>query len=155
VIHTLTDGECFTTARRTRGNRVSADDNVKTIQHVYEAFGRGDVAAILEVVADDVDWGAEAASTEAPWWGVRTDKQAVTDFFAQIASTYEVLEFTPLVMIGDGDDVLTVVRFRAKATKSGKTADMEIHHHFHFTGGKISRYRGTEDTLQTWRVLEG
>ena len=47
--------------------------------------------------------------------GVRTGKDAVADFVAQVAATYEVLD----------------------------------HHHFHFRDGKISRYRGSEDTLQT------
>jgi ketosteroid isomerase-like protein len=41
------------------------------------------------------------------------------------------------------------VRYRASATKTGKSVDMEIHHHFRFTDGKISHYRGSEDTLQT------
>jgi len=134
---------------------MSADDNVKTIQQVYEAFGRGDVAAILDTLTDDVDWASEAASTEVPWWGVRNGKGAAADFFAQIAATQEVLEFTPLAMVGEGDDVLTVVHYRAKSTKTGKSVGMEIHHHFHFRGGKISRYRGSEDTLQTLRVFEG
>jgi ketosteroid isomerase-like protein len=133
---------------------MSANDNVKTIEAVYEAFGRGDVAAILDAVTDDVDWASEASSTEVPWWGVRNGKEQVTDFFVQLAANEEVLEFTPLAMVGDGNDVLTVVRYRAKATKTGKTVDMEIHHHFHFTGGKISRYRGSEDTLQTLRSYE-
>ncbi len=133
---------------------MSADDNVKTIQAIYEAFGRGDVAAILDALTDDVDWASETNSTEVPWWGVRNGKEQVTDFFTQLAANEEVLEFTPLAMVGDGDDVLTVVRYRAKATKTGKTVDMEIHHHFHFSGTKISRYRGSEDTLQTLRSYE-
>jgi ketosteroid isomerase-like protein len=133
---------------------MASSDNVKTIQATYEAFGRGDVATILDALADDVDWGSESASTEIPWWGVRNGKEAAADFFRQLADNSEVLEFTPLVMIGEGDDVLTVVRYRAKATKTGKSVDMEIHHHFHFTGGKISRYRGSEDTLQTLRAFQ-
>ena len=48
---------------------MSADANIKTIMGVYEAFGRGDVAAIVEAVTDDVDWAAEAAGTAAPWSG--------------------------------------------------------------------------------------
>ena len=44
---------------------MSADANLKTIGAAYEAFGRGDVAAILDLVADDVDWAAEAASPTA------------------------------------------------------------------------------------------
>ena len=35
---------------------MSDNDNIKTIARVYEAFGRGDVATILDALADDVDW---------------------------------------------------------------------------------------------------
>lgn len=35
---------------------MSADDNIKTIQTVYEAFGRGDIAGILDAVSEDIDW---------------------------------------------------------------------------------------------------
>ena len=45
---------------------MSADTNIKTIAQVYEAFGRGDVAAILDAVTDDVDWAAEASLAAAP-----------------------------------------------------------------------------------------
>ena len=40
---------------------MSSDDNTKTIRDVYEAFGRGDLAVILDSVTDDVDWAAEAS----------------------------------------------------------------------------------------------
>jgi transcriptional/translational regulatory protein YebC/TACO1 len=31
---------------------VSAEENIKTIQRVYEAFGRGDVGTIVEAVTE-------------------------------------------------------------------------------------------------------
>ena len=62
---------------------MSADANIKTIMSVYEAFGRGDVAAILDAVTDDVDWAAEATGTAAPWYGIRHGKDAVAAFFAE------------------------------------------------------------------------
>jgi ketosteroid isomerase-like protein len=36
--------------------RTSADQNIETIQSIYEAFGLGDVEAILANVTDDVGW---------------------------------------------------------------------------------------------------
>ena len=134
---------------------MSSNDNVKTVQSLYEAFGRGDVAAILDALTDDVDWASEASTTEIPWWGVHQGKDAAAEFFAQLAGAAEVLEFTPLAIVGEGDDVLTVVHYRAKSKTSGKAVDMEIHHHFRFRGDKVSRYRGSEDTLQTLRAFEG
>jgi uncharacterized protein len=133
---------------------MSADANIKTIKGVYEAFGRGDVAAILDAVADDVNWAAEAAGTAAPWYGVRHGQDAVAKFFADFGSTMEVEEFTPVSIAANDADVLTVVRFRARSRATGKTAAMNLHHYFTFRDGKIAYYRGTEDTAQTQATLQ-
>jgi ketosteroid isomerase-like protein len=132
---------------------VSADANIKTIAQVYGAFGRGDVAAILDAVTDDVDWAAETTSAAAPWYGVRHGKDAVAAFFAAFGSAMEVEEFTPISFAANDTDVLTVVRFRSKSRSTGKTAAMDLHHYFKFREGKIAYYRGTEDTAQTEAVL--
>src|SRR6267154_6611677 len=89
---------------------MSADANIKTIMSVYEAFGRGDVAAILDAVTDDVDWAAETTSTAAPWYGVRHGKDAVAAFFTAFGSAMEIEEFTPASLAANDTDVLTVVR---------------------------------------------
>ena len=133
---------------------MSADANIKTITQVYEAFGRGDVAAILDAVTDDVDWAAEAASSAAPWYGVRHGRDAVAAFFSDFGSTMEVEEFTPVSFAANDTDVLTMVRFRARSRSTGKTAAMNLHHYFKFRDGKIAYYRGTEDTAQTEAVLQ-
>jgi uncharacterized protein len=132
---------------------VSADANIKTITAVYEAFGRGDVTAILDAVTDDVDWAAEAASSAAPWYGVRHGKDAVAVFFSDFGSAMEVEEFTPVSFAANDTDVLAVVRFRARSRSTGRTAQMNLHHYFKFRDGKIAYYRGTEDTAQTETVL--
>jgi uncharacterized protein len=134
---------------------VSADTNIKTIAGVYEAFGRGDVAAILDAVTDDVDWAAEAASSAAPWYGVRHGRDAVAAFFSDFGSTMEVEEFTPVSFAANETDVLTVVRFKARSRGTGRAAQMDLHHYFKFRDGKIAYYRGTEDTAQTQTVLQG
>ena len=134
---------------------MNADANIKTIARVYEAFGRGDVAAILDAVTDDVDWASEAASSAAPWYGVRHGKDGVAAFFTAFGSTMEVEEFTPVSFAANDTDVLTVVRFRARSRATGKAAEMDLHHFFTFRDGKIAYYRGTEDTAQTEAVLQG
>ena len=134
---------------------MSADANIKTIMSVYEAFGRGDVAAIVDAVTDDVDWAAEAAGSAAPWYGVRHGKDAVAAFFTDYGSAMEVEEFTPASFAANDTDVLTVVRFRARSRSTGRVAAMDLHHYFKFRDGKIAYYRGTEDTAQTEAVLRG
>jgi ketosteroid isomerase-like protein len=135
---------------------MSADANIKIITEIYEAFGRGDIAAILDAVTDDVDWAAEAAeaaSSAAPWYGVRHGRDAVAVFFSDFGSTMEVEEFTPVSLAANDTDVLTVVRFRARSRGTGRTAQMNLHHYFKFRDGKVAYNRGTEDTAQTENVL--
>ena len=134
---------------------MSADANIKTITGIYEAFGRGDVAAILDAVTDDVDWAAEAASSAAPWYGGHHGRDAVAVFFSAFGSAMEVEEFTPVSFAANDTDVLAVVRFRGRSRSTGKAAEMNLHHYFKFRDGKIAYYRGTEDTAQTETVLQG
>jgi ketosteroid isomerase-like protein len=127
---------------------------MKTIQVVYEAFGRGDVEAILDNVTGDVDWAAEASSTVAPWYGVRHGKDGVVSFFEAFGSTMEVEEFNPYAFAANETEVHTVVHFRGTARTTGKVVDQDLHHFFRFEDGKIAFYRGTEDTAQTVAALQ-
>ena len=129
------------------------DTKVKTVQGVYEAFGRGDIPAILDVVSDDVDWASEPASTIAPWHGVHRGKEALPGFFAAIAETLDVTEFTPLAFAASDTDVMAVIRFGFTVKATGRSARMDLHHWWRFRDDKITWYRGTEDTALTARVM--
>lgn len=129
------------------------DPKIRTVQEIYEAFGRGDVAFILEKLTDDVDWASVSGSTLAPWHGVRRGRGEVPSFFKELAATVEVTEFTPLTFAANETDVLCVVRFASRALDTGKTATMDLHHWWRFRGDKVYFYRGTEDTAVTAEQL--
>jgi len=133
---------------------MSADVNIKTIQVLYEAFGRGDLETILANVADDVDWASEASGSGAPWYGPHSGPAGVTDFFAAFGSAMEVEEFVPITFAGTDTEVLTVVRCTAKSRVTGKRMAHHLHHYFRFEDGKVSYYRGSEDTAQTTWALQ-
>jgi len=133
---------------------MDADAHVKTIRMIYEAFGRGDVQAVLDALTDDVDWATETSSTAAPWYGVRHGKQGVASFFEAFGSTMEVQEFNPYAFATNATEVHTVVHCRATSRVTGKAIDHDLHHYFRFEDGKIAFYRGTEDTAQTEAALK-
>jgi ketosteroid isomerase-like protein len=54
-----------------------SEQNIETVKGIYEAFGRGDVAAILEHCTNDVDWASESAIEIAPWHGVKHEDTAL------------------------------------------------------------------------------
>lgn len=67
----------------------------------------------------------------------------------------EVEEFTPIAFAANDTEVLTVIRFRARSRATGRSAAMNVHHYFVLNNGKITYFRGTEDTAQTEAVLAG
>ena len=127
---------------------MSGEDNIKAIQAVYEAFGRGDVGFILDSVTDDVDWATDTSSRAAPWYGPHTGKAGVTEFFQAFGSAMTVQQFEPVSFTSNETEVHTVVKLKATRTANGRTAEMNLHHWFIFRDGKIAYYRGTEDTSQ-------
>lgn len=127
---------------------MTADDNVKTIQSIYEAFGRGDVAAILDAVTDDVDWATDTVSRAAPWYGPHHGKAGVADFFQALVGTMTVQRFEPISITWNDDDVQAVVAYETTRTATGRSVTMHLHHFFRFRDGKIAHVRSAEDTCQ-------
>jgi ketosteroid isomerase-like protein len=153
-LHTPVAGAMIASTRPEEA-RVSATENIETVKTMYEAFGRGDVEAILEHVTDDVDWAADAAGDAAPWWGELHGKEEATRFFSGIAGTVDVLAFEPKAFAATDDEVMTFVHYRAKVRETGTEVDMNIHHYWRFRDGKVAQYRGSEDSAQTLAALGG
>ena len=126
-----------------------ADPKIEAVQRLYEAYGRGDVEAVLAEVADDVDWAAEAASTSVPWYGPYQGKGEVPRFFEAIGANIEVTEFTPLSFTSNDTDVIVAVHWAYTVRATGKQAAMGMQHWWRFADGKIVRFRGSEDTEQS------
>jgi uncharacterized protein len=132
---------------------MSAEENLATISGIYEAFGRGDVDSILEAVAEDVDWAVDAEPI-APWYGERTGKDGVASFFADIASSTEVQAFAVEGIAASENEVFSFLRFAVRMKATGREATFHLHHYFRFgTDGKITYYRGSEDSAQVARAL--
>ena len=130
-----------------------AEDNLATIRAIYEAFGTGDVATILDAVADDVDWAVDAEPV-APWYGQRNGKDGVASFFADIASATEVQDFAVEGMAASDNEVFAFLRFGVRMKATGREASFHLHHYFRFGGdGKVEYYRGSEDSAQVARAL--
>ncbi len=126
---------------------MAAEQNIATVKAMYEALGRGDIDAILERVTDDIDWSTDAASKTAPWYGPRRGKDAVRDFFEQIAQSGPITEFTPISYTSNEDgDVMVFIHYAFTITKTGKNAAMNLHHYWRFCDNKACYVRASEDT---------
>jgi len=132
---------------------VNQQDNLSIVKAIYDAVGSADIEAILGRVADDVDWAAEAASQAAPWYGQRAGQDGVASFFKDLASSVEISEFTPHAFAAAGDDVHLLVNWTIRSIATGRSASMTMHHYWQLRDGKVTRFRGSEDTELTASVF--
>lgn len=115
------------------------------VRQAYEAFGRGDVPAIVDLVADDIDW-MFVGSAGLPYAGRRQSRQAVAEFFAAVARADDIHRFEPREFIEAGPHV-TVLGFEQSTVRdTGKTFESEWAHVFTVKNGKVTRWRGFFNT---------
>jgi ketosteroid isomerase-like protein len=95
-----------------------ATENVDLLRSTYEAFGRGDIPAVMEAFADDITWHVPAV---LPHGGDARGKEEVGGFFQRLASTWEDfgLEFGDFVASGDRVCVIGRASGRLDGTQTG------------------------------------
>jgi len=128
---------------------MSEQDNIQVVKDIYDAYGRGDLDAVLEHVTDDVDWAADVASTAAPWHGRRNGKQGVASFFEDINDSIEISEFNPHSYAAGDSDVHLLVDWTFRPLTNGRRTSMTMHHYWQLRDGKVAKFRGSEDSALT------
>jgi ketosteroid isomerase-like protein len=115
------------------------------VQQVYAAFGRGDITAIVKVVANEVDWEC-IAPTALPYAGRRRTPEEVTKFFEALPQADEIHAFEPREFIEGGEHVTVLGWEKTTALETQKLYETEWAHVLTVKNGKITRWRGFFDT---------
>ncbi|MFN7926091.1 MAG: nuclear transport factor 2 family protein [Bryobacteraceae bacterium] len=114
------------------------------VQSLYAAFGRGDVAFILERVAPDCTW--VAPGTGIPNAGVYSGPAGVGAFFQKLASTENVTAFEPKEYFENGDSVVALGTEECTAIATGKQMKTDWAMLFRVSGGKVVYWQSFYDT---------
>lgn len=132
--------------------------NLEVVQDVYAEFGRGDVPAILDKLADDVDWeyAYRVMPNPLPWLQPREDKAGVAKFFESLGSL-EFHAFTPKAFLEGAGLVVALIDLEATVKETGKRiVETDEAHIWHFNeAGKVVRFRHCADTYQQTMAYNG
>jgi ketosteroid isomerase-like protein len=115
---------------------------------MYAAFGRGDVATIINHLAADVEWTLEGPES-IPFAGRRVGHDQVKQFFQAMATTQTDHKLTIDEVIAKGDKVVSVGRYAAVVKATGKRIDGAVAHVFTIRGGKVVKLQDFINTAQT------
>jgi hypothetical protein len=133
--------------------------NIDAVKGIYAAFGRGDVPAILEKLADDVDWEYAyiGAPNPVPWLQPRRGKDGVAKFFPSLQDNLEFQRFAVNELAEGPSLVVALLYLEAKVKKNGRriVEEDEAHIWRFNTAGKVDRFRHCADTYQHVMAYQG
>ena len=127
--------------------------NAEVVQETYEAFGRGNIPALLEFLTDDVEWTFQGPSS-IPFAGTRRGREGVAEFFALVGENLELEEFEPREFVAQGDTVVVLGLERSLVKPTGRTFEQEWVHIYALRDGKIDKVRSIDDTAAQVAAFE-
>ena len=125
---------------------MSAEENTRLAQSAYEAFGRGDVPALAELMADDIEWVDPGDPEENPLAGTYRGKEEVLGWFGKLSEQVDFSAFEPRDFIAQGDKVVSLVHAEATVRSTGRSMVQDEAHVWTFRDGKVARFQIYLDT---------
>jgi uncharacterized protein len=127
------------------------EQSVDVVKGIYEAFGRGDVPAVLGGMADDIEW---YEADGMPYGGLHHGPEAVAQkVFGPITEDVADFAVTPEEFIASGDTVAAVVRYTGTGKATGGALNLQVVHVWDVRDGKIARFRQFIDTAKYLEVV--
>ena len=118
------------------------EDNVATIQRVYNALTTRNMDVIQELFAPDI---AIWQSPELPWGGDYDGHDGTFNFFLKLIEHIES-QVTTESLFAAGDHVVQTGRTRGKAVANGAAFDVPEVHVWELRDGKVIRFTVYIDT---------
>lgn len=122
--------------------------NNDVVKGIYEAFGKGDVPAVLGALDPGVEWYEAEGHIYAdknPYMGPQRVAEGV---FMRIMSEIDNFTATPENFVDGGDTVVAEGRYRGTMKATGAPIDAQFAHVWHLRGGKVVRFQQYTDTVQ-------
>ena len=119
------------------------------VRRQYLAGVRGDLEALRDTLADDVEWTEMAGFPLAGTY--RTPDGIISGVMEQLAKEWDGLVVHDDTYVVDGENVVVLARYTATNRATGKDLNVRVAHHFIVRGGLIVRF---EQFVDTAKVLE-
>jgi ketosteroid isomerase-like protein len=128
---------------------MNTQENVQVVQKMFEAFGRHDLPAVLDTLADNIDWQSPVTrgiSEEISWAKLRHGREEVTTFFKELFEKVQPERMETSEFIAQGDWLVVEGKNRGTVRSTGRPYEHDWVMVFTLRQGKIVRLRHYYDT---------
>ena len=132
-----------------------SDANIALVQSLYAAFGRGDVAAIIATLAQNVDWTVNGRNSDYPMFGNWKTPAGVQEFFQGVDQYEKFTDFSPRDYYASGEKVFVLGHYAGSIKTTGKPFASDWVHIFTIHNGKVIGFREFSDSHQFVAAYRG
>ncbi|MCE7974174.1 MAG: DUF4440 domain-containing protein [Leptolyngbya sp. PLA1] len=129
-----------------------SEAHVRVVRGIYEAFGRGDVPAVLGAFSAEIVWNEAENFRYAdknPYVGPEAVLHGV---FARCVGEWDGFAVDVGEVLDAGDAVVVLGRYKGTFKGTGRPQHTQFVHVWRLEGGKVTRFQQYADTLQVARV---
>ena len=106
------------------------------VEKIYELWRAGNVEALFENLTEDFAFDQKACKEDTIYAGRCCGQQNILQRFATIQENWEILKYTPIELIGDGERVAARNAIVYKNRHTGQVLETEVAHFWTFKDGK-------------------
>jgi ketosteroid isomerase-like protein len=125
-----------------------SEESVNVVRGMYEAFGRGDIPAVIAALDPRVEWWEAENYIYAdgnPYVGPQAVLEGV---FMRIGEEWEGFEVSPEEVLDAGETVVGRGYYSGTYKRNGERVRAQFAHLFTFRGGKVVKFQQYTDTAQ-------
>jgi ketosteroid isomerase-like protein len=130
---------------------VNEQENVNMAQQAYESIKEGDIEALLNALAEDVQWQLPEMEN-VPFAGTWQGRAGVRQFFDTVFSVQDVVAFEPEEFIAEGDKVVVLGHFIMRIKATGRNVGSAWAHVWTFEDSQVIRFCEYVDTAAVSRA---
>jgi hypothetical protein len=129
-------------------------DNVTLLKSLYEAFGRGEIPAVLGAMSPDIKWheaeGNPYQPSGEPWVG---PDAVLNELFMRLGTEWDGFAVQPKTFYAASDHVIVEARYSGTYKKTGKSIDAQVCHVWDVKDGKVTKFQQYVDTAQLQKAM--
>ncbi len=127
--------------------------NRELIQSLYEAFAKGDAGTVLGAMHPEIDWNVAEGipyADQNPFIGPQRVGEGV---FGRMMADFDNFSVTPEKVIGEGDTVIALGRYRGTHRGSNRPLNAQFAHAWTVKDGQVASFQQYTDTAQYQQLM--
>jgi ketosteroid isomerase-like protein len=118
-------------------------------RNIYANFQSGNIAGVMDVLADDVVWNYHGPRQQIPFAGEYSGKAGAGEQLQNFVGATDTEKFDLLGMHTGGERVIALIQEGCRVKETGKSYDVLVAHIWTVRDGKIVQF---DELSDTWAV---